>query len=306
MVLFLIVINQVFFPGVNIERTAIYFFVIAFLIDAGHVYTTFLESFTDPHEVKVHHTVWWAILAFILNLSFLVFLPSLFFYYIFYFTVFHNMRQGLGVSFLYQKSFTIKPMFFKSMYYFATLVPFVLFHFKSRASDALGDRIIERLDLFQWFRPESLSMIYNWGQTFYLLALAMIIIYLIVKKVEHIMAFLFFTLVYAVSFLVLNNEIYAYSLLIVSHGIPYFFLMEKRISLTHPKNFIKRNAIFILLFNVVIGALIDFSEDDIYDLTEGNVFVQALFFTPLIAHFLIDGVIWKKGHLKFEAFKKSF
>lgn len=52
--------------------------------------------------------------------------------------------------------------------------------------------------------------------------------------------------------------------------------------------------------------MIDFLEDDIYDITDSNIYVQALFYTPLIAHFLIDGVIWKRGHEKFELLKKSF
>lgn len=302
----LILANQLFFPNIALEQNAIYFFVIAFFIDAGHVFTTFLESYTDSTEIKKHHTLYWTLLAFILNLLFLVFFSNLFFYYIFYFTVFHNMRQGLGFSFIYQKKLPLSPTTFKILYYLCTMVPFILFHFKPRSTVAIGENIIQRLDLFQWLSSDILNILYFWGQLGYALMALAIIAYLIYKKIEVITPFIFFALVYAVSFLVLNNEIYAYSLLIVSHGIPYFFLMEKRISLTHPKRFIKKYAFFLLLVIVSFGAMIDFMEDDIYEISDGNLFVQALFYTPLIAHFLIDGVIWKRGHEKFETLKRSF
>ncbi len=215
------------------------------------------------------------------------------------------MRQGLGIGFLFQKKLTISPKVIKNLYYLCTMVPFVLFHFKMRSDDSLGDRIIERIDLFKWFSRSLLEGIYLWGKIGYFIFLCLVISFFIFKKISAILPFVFFVLVYAISFLFLNNEFYAYSLLIVSHGVPYFFLMKKRIRLTHSRSFVKKHVTIFLFLLVSFGALLEFHEQDLYDLTNENIYVVALFYTPLIAHFLIDGIIWKKGHEKFDSFKKS-
>ena len=98
--------------------SSIVIFITAYLLDGGHVYSTFLEVYADPSELRKAYVWKVTLLSLFLNLAVLLFLPNYFFYYIFYFTVFHNMRQGLGVTFLYKKGEKAGMLFYKYSYYF--------------------------------------------------------------------------------------------------------------------------------------------------------------------------------------------
>ncbi|MGZ3808499.1 MAG: hypothetical protein ACXVCE_10460 [Bacteriovorax sp.] len=243
--LFLLSFNSAFLSS------SLVFLITAYLLDGGHVYSTMLEVYADPEEAKKPYI--WAItlLSFFLNLAVLVFFPPYFFYYIFYFTVFHNMRQGLGVTFLYKKGEKEGLLFYKYSYYFLTVIPFILFHFRHRdIGERLGEGIVKNIDLFQFFPEKIILSIYQYGVYFYVLGALAIIAYVYLKKnFRGLWSMSFFGGVYALSFLVFRNELQSYILLIASHAIPYYFLMEKRIAKTHSLSAIKKYApLFLIMF----------------------------------------------------------
>lgn len=117
---------------------------------------------------------------------------------------------------------------------------------------------------------------------------------------------IFFTMVYAYAFLVSTSEMKSYALLIFSHAIPYYFLMEKRLGVTHKLTFMQKYAWLFLLMIFALGGVIDYYQMDIVDIMEPfDSLAMALLTTPLISHFIYDAIIWKRGNERFHAFVSS-
>ena len=289
----------------DVLNSAVFLIFTIYFLDGGHVYSTLLEVVADPEEVRKKY-VWLVLLGtFFLNLIIHYFLQPYFFYYIFYFTVYHNMRQGLGVTFLYRLGEKRSPNFIKWSYYFLTLVPFILFHMKPAMNQGkLGEAILKPINLFEIYSAQSLDLAFRSGVGLYLAGIVLITAVLLYQKnIRGFLSMLFFTVVYAYAFLVSDNEMKSYALLIFSHAIPYYFLMEKRLKVTHKLNFMQKYAWLFLLIIFAIGGLLDGFQEEIVTLVEPmDSLAVALLTTPLISHFIFDAIIWKRGNERFHAF----
>ncbi len=278
-----------------------------YFFDGGHVYSTMLEQYFDPIERKKPYVWQLTLLAFAMNLVVALLYESYFFTYIFYFTVFHNMRQGLGVTFLYRRGEKEMAGFVKYSYYFLTLTPFLLFHLKTRPSNQMGEAIIKPLNLGQSQHLAALLPYYNYGLGLFILGVLFIYGTLLLKKqTKGLLAMGFFALVYVFAFILSQNEFQSYMVLIVSHAIPYFWLMEKRLVTSHSSGSMKKFAVVFLFLIFMIGGLIDYNHQDILDLFDSvNLLMLSLLYVPLISHFLFDGVIWTRDNERFQIFLKS-
>ncbi len=278
---------------------------VTYLLDSGHVYSTMLEVYADPQELRKPY-VWWVTLgALLLNSLILYIIPEVFFYYIFYFTVFHNMRQGLGVTLLYKKGEPEGVHFYKYSYYFLTLMPFILFHLKPMNPSAkLGVAIIKSIDMSWLLNPEKMNYFYQVGICAFSLGVVFILGKIVLKKwYQGLLSLIFFFGVYLFAFVISKSELQSYLLLITSHAIPYFFLMEKRVKRTHSISFIKKHAGFFLILFFIFGGVLDFSQKVfIHYFSDVEEMARALVATPLIAHFIFDGIIWKRGNERYGAF----
>ncbi len=293
-------------PGI----TSAPFFIIltVYLLDGGHVYSTLLEVLFDPEEVKKRYVALVLLGSFFLNLSIHYFFHPYFFYYVFYFTVFHNMRQGLGITFLYRVGDNRNPTFIKSFYYFLTMTPFLIFHLRGPLLErSLSGEILMPFYLNQYLSPLLQSMVSKtFPMIYFLVSFALFLILVIQKNTRGILSMLFFGGVYAYSFLFSTHELESYVLLIFSHAIPYYFLMEKRVKLTHQKIMVKKYAWIFLISLFIIGGTIDYFQDDLVGLFEPfESLIMALLLTPLISHFIFDAIIWKRGNARFKMFIQS-
>jgi hypothetical protein len=292
---------------VMVSSTAFLLITIYFL-DGGHVYSTLLEVLADPEEIRKKY-VWIVLLgAFFLNFFIHLFFTGYFFYYIFYFTIYHNMRQGLGVIFLYRLGEKRSANLVKWSYYFLTLVPIILFHMKpALLQGKLEEALFKPLDFYNVFSAEGLAHAFKVGITTYILGAIAIAIYLVVQKnVRGFLSMLFFTSVYAYAFLISSSEFKSYALLIFSHAVPYYFLMEKRLGVTHKLKFMQRYAWFFLLMIFAMGGVIEYYQRDIVTLMEPmDSLALALLTTPLISHFIYDAILWKRGNERFKMFVNS-
>ena len=292
----------------DVMTSTAFLLVTIYFLDGGHVYSTLLEVLGDPEEVRKKY-VWIVLLgSFFLNFFIHFLLSAYFFYYIFYFTIYHNMRQGLGVTFLYRIGEKRAVEIVKWSYYFLTMTPFILFHMKPQMSEGkLGEAIIRPINLYQVFSSESLLTAYKIGVSAYLIGALVIGAYFIYQKnLRGLLSMFFFSLVYAYAFLISTNELKSYALLIFSHAIPYYFLMEKRLGVTHKLNFMQRYAWLFLLVTFAVGGVIDYYQTDIVDLMEPfDSLAWALLTTPLISHFIYDALLWKRGNERFQNFVKA-
>ncbi|MBY0413927.1 MAG: hypothetical protein K2Q18_07165 [Bdellovibrionales bacterium] len=289
----------------DVLTSTVFVLLTVYFLDGGHVYSTFLEVLGDPEEVRKKY-VWVVLLgSFFLNLIVHFFLTPYFFYYIFYFTVYHNMRQGLGVTFLYRIGEKRRASFVKWGYYFLTVVPFVLFHMKPSIKEGkLGEAILRPINLSQFMDSQLLEIFFKYGVIVYILGALLIAGFLLKEKNgKGLLSMLFFMAVYAYAFLISNNEMKSYALLIFSHAIPYYFLMEKRLVKTHKLNFMQRYAWLFLLTIFAIGGALDYYQEDIISLFEPfDSLGMALLTTPLISHFIYDAVLWKRDNERFLEF----
>lgn len=303
----LIVFIFMMMTDVLVSSTAFLLITIYFL-DGGHVYSTLLEVLADSEEVRKKY-VWIVLLgSFFLNFIIHLFFTGYFFYYIFYFTIYHNMRQGLGVTFLYRLGEKRSANIVKWSYYFLTLVPLVLFHMKPPLlKGKLEEALFKPIDLYQVFSAQNLETAFRAGLIIYLVGAIAIAVYLILQKnVRGFLSMLFFTTVYAYAFLISDSEFKSYALLIFSHAIPYYFLMEKRLGITHKLNFMQKYAWLFLLMIFAIGGVLEYHQRDIVTLLEPmDSLALALLTTPLISHFIYDAILWKRGNERFKAFVDS-
>lgn len=305
---------KIFFPTILIFAMSFYqpflaapitMLFVAYVLDAGHVYSTMLEVYMDPIEVKKSYIWQTTLLAFAINFVILYFLNEAFFYYIFYFTIFHNLRQGLGVTFLYRKGQKSLQALYKYGYYLITVGPLILFHFRLRPDEGrVSGAILKSIDLFSIFNHHALQIIFNVGLGIYLLlTLVTIILFIVKKNTQGLLSFIFFGIVYAFAFLISKSETQSYFVLILSHTVPYYFLMQKRVKKTHSSGSIRKHAYLIIAGLFILGGYLDYYQYVIVDfLDDIDILVRALLVTPLIAHFLFDGIIWKHNNERFRAF----
>lgn len=291
----------------EIYRSTFVIMATIYLLDGGHVYSTMLEQYFDPVERNKPYVWQLTLLAFAMNFVVAFFYEAYFFTYIFYFTVFHNMRQGLGVTFLYRRGKAAMAKFVKYSYYFLTMVPFFLFHLRERPENKMGEAIIKPLDFGQSKYWAALEPFYHYGLMFFIIGVVVIYGTLLLKKqTKGLLAMGFFALVYTFAFILSKNEFQSYMVLIFSHAIPYFWLMEKRLVKTHSSGSMKKFAVIFLCLIFLIGGLIDYSHRDLLDYFDDiNLLVLSILYVPLISHFLFDGVIWTRDNERFQVFLKS-
>jgi len=292
----------------SVLNSTIFLFLTVYLLDGGHVYSTLLEVLFDKSEVQKKYVSIVLLGSFLLNFIIHYFFKNLFFFYLFYFTVFHNMRQGLGLTFLYRIGKNQNPNLIKFFYYFLTLVPFFIFHLRGPVLERnLTGDILMPYYLNNLFSQYHIHTLTQGSIYFYFFIVAFGFIYLYLKKnTSGLMSLAFFAGVYSYAFLLSTNELKSYVILIFSHAIPYYFLMEKRVKLTHVSEYVRTHAWLFLLILFFVGGFIDYYQDDVVGyFFPFDSLVTAFLLTPLIAHFIFDAIIWKRGNSRFQEFVKN-
>lgn len=292
----------------GVLNSSIFILLTIYFLDGGHVYSTFIEVLFDPSEARKKYVSAVLLGTFLLNFIIHYFSGSYFFFYIFYFTIFHNMRQGLGITFLYRAGTKTHNSLIKFFYYFLTLAPFLIFHLRGPMNKGLlSDEILMPFYLHNYLSPLQHSFVTNVLPLVYLGIACCFFIYLfLTKNTKGIFTMAFFASVYAYGFIFSTNELKSYVLLIFSHAIPYYFLMEKRINLTHTSKMIKKYAGFFLVAVFAFGGFVDYFQEDLVEMSgHFDSLAIALLTTPLISHFIFDAIIWKRGNDRFKSFLQA-
>lgn len=272
-----------------------------YFIDTGHVYTTYIESLFDKEEI-VKTEVWGSItLAIVLNSLIWIFLKQYFFMYIFYFTIFHHFRQGLGISLLLGPKFNIK-----NIYYFLTIIPFILYHFLTPKQNAFN---IDTKLYYPFQISNILDDYINLITLVFVLFMAFFLIwsFLYKKYSNSVLYVIFYSFLYVYAFIYKRDPILAFSTLVIAHGIPYVFLMADRIKITHGVKYVQKYSLSLCFLFVILGGTIEYFDEELVKelpvIIKNNYF--PILFIPTIAHFILDGFIWKKRNKKFMFFLKK-
>jgi len=284
----------------------------------GHVYSTFAKMYFDPNEKKISNW-YWTVPVFFVSLAVLwkMFLPFVYFWVlVMYFDVFHNLRQGLGIMKWYEKMNKSFHKYSSYVFYFLTIFPIIIFHFRNVNISFLSFYSPVEPLLPVPLDPQVVSIL-NQNIVFdntchlylfisYFVGLNIIffyeIYYALMKKIEwnRLLSLSYFSSIYAYAFLFSRSTLEILVLLIASHGIPYIFLFLKRM-----KNIkTKFNAIALVMFFVLLGTSIDLVLSPIME-SKNSIFnnpswfellITIFYIVPSLCHFAWDGYLWKSKH----------
>lgn len=280
------------------------------VMDISHVFSTGVEPLID-REVRNDKTTIYlfsigiaigAIIAF----GFTRYAEYIFFYSI----IFHNMRQGLGLTLIYYKKESQKKIsvnLLKAFYYFCTLFPILIFHFEKIVVDyGTLEKIyfvIPLENLFDFSSSEIVSIV-NTLKSVFVICLSGIAIKIFRNlSGKTLFSFLFFSLIYIYSYLLTNDLLYSSILLMASHAVPYLFLIQTRTSKHSQENILRKFTPVILSFVILIGfCYYYFFYRHVGEAHQMSALTKFLIITPSYIHYAFDGYIWTSKNKRFKDF----
>lgn len=275
-------------------------FVSLVLIDSGHVYTTFLRGpfFKFHNKAKTLASLF---SIFLFLFFWLYFQIPYFWSFVVYYTLFHHVRQYVGLIKWYNKLEQYHDSILIYLFYASVLISMLLFHTDPNQT------------LTYYSFPG--DVLYFPSQTFFnYLIFAQVLIWLIyvgytgyvffILKLKPFKTHLFFVLAILFYFLVCmsnRNTPLVLVPILFAHGIPYILLIYHSRKKLKP-NQTKIKVLGILSFVVLFMSIFEYAIQEYvvdYEYLNGLLFPKillALFLTPLIFHYVIDGYIWKSKH----------
>ena len=276
-------------------------FIAVVLIDSGHVYTTFLRGpfFKNKNNFKTLSSLFG---IFIFLFTWLILKIPYFWSFIVYYTLFHHIRQYVGLIKWYNKLDHYYDSCLILFFYASVLVSMLLFHVNPNETQLFysypGD--IKYIPSDKLFKLLLVIQLLIWAIYFFYACYLFLF-----KKVKPYKSHLFFVFAILFYFLVcLSNRQSPLVLvpILFAHGIPYILLIihsKEKLQITTSKFKI----IFLVLGFALMAALIEFglqqSVIQFEYLASPDILPKvflALFLTPLIFHYVIDGYIWKSKH----------
>ncbi len=285
--------------------SALYFFIALILCDNGHVILTGLRLFRGerPRSEKIKFGL--ITLSFILVTGLWLYFRIPYLWSIFvYFTVFHHLRQNVGVLKWFQRSETKNPLevYFCYVSFFA---PFLVLHLRTDINLQL---IISGLLPFVVFPGEVVDLLRMGVVTGLLLFLSLIFIRLEVTQRQG------YRLMYLASLAVLNSATMMfgqtfyqiYLPLIFCHGFSYFLLMSH--ALTKTRKYQMQQAFIVVFLVALLYGVVDWylQGDDLAGYQNRVLSVPIIVGAAIsmginMAHYYIDGLIWKRGDSEYKA-----
>lgn len=307
----LIIIPLILFSG--FEGVAWSLIVCLSVLDIGHVFSSGVEPLFDKDVRKEKITLKLVLIGFIIASLIVLLFPENVHRIFFYSIIFHNIRQGMGITLLYYKKGekkNISASFLKNTFYFFTVTPLLLFHLRRIFSDfGVLETIYYVLPLEDYLSlsERDVNEYLYFSYIIFFLAFALTLFFLFRRlSFKTVGSFLFFTGIYIYSYLLTENLLYSSLLLMSSHAIPYLFLIEKRVSNhSETKNLVKYSYVSIF-FCVFLGFLYyTFFYKSIGEYSEMSSWTKFFVILPSYIHYSFDGYIWTQKNSRFKEFVNS-
>lgn len=272
----------------------IFAFVALGLLDSGHVYATLWRTYLHNKEFQRSRIYLYAP-PFFFSLFFLwsFFSWPLLGAFVVYATLFHNFKQLYGVNAWFQRLNAFSQKNDRRDFYFLTLMPVFLAHFRE---DFPQIAYYSSQD-FLWLPNPN---IYKMGLIFYFAILCVWIFHQWRREklfsYQRILSFLYPAFLYSTCFLLGKNLSQVLFPLVVSHGLAYIGILS--IALPKISGFSHRRGLVVLVSTAIIfGSLEFFLEDEFWNRSNPYFALSsALLLTPLFCHYLFDSLIWKRSH----------
>ena len=287
------------FPQGNFLHNII--IVLLLTIDSSHIYSTFWRTIFDKKEFKRSpflYKVSPLIIGIILFLWFFLKIPY-FWNFIIYLTVFHQIRQAIGLQKWYSKINKYYEKSSTNIMYLITIFSFLSFHFRT---DNVLINFYSNNDIFSY--PN--SMIYYISIFCVLLTLIYWILFeinnLIKKKfyINKFLLMLFFISVQLWCFLYGSNMVEVILPQLVYHAVSYQASIVKSVqNIARNQNILFKKSFIIIIISLIIGLGANQLENFLNTNPNGNLtssILLAIYMIPTLCHHLWDAVIWKKSH----------
>lgn len=241
--------------------------------DVGHVYTTIIKTWLDPNEKYVSRQYWLTPLTILVVI--LVWRYAFNFNYfwacVVYFDLWHNLKQGYGVVKWYESLNKRYYQLTKLFYYGLTLLPFLVFNFRTTSFSFFNYYTSEKKLLVIATEPYHMNIassfitfdnIYHYYSVLaYFIFLNIWFIwelnhYLTNKKLDlnRLLAMFYYGGIYCYVFIFSNHVLEVLTLLIASHGYPYINMLYKRMDLIQT---IKKHYGKIIIGLLILGGSLD-------------------------------------------------
>lgn len=275
----------------------IFAFIASGLLDSGHVYATLWRTYFHARERS--RTWIYKILPPLIFIFFLVWLIMGAAYlgsFIVYATLFHNVRQFFGISKWYQKLNGRARVDSDLFFYFLTLAPVLMAHFRS---DVQWPEIYTSGEVLIWPRPDTfLALFVIYG----MVACGWVIYELSILKKHgewnRTLSVAFPAAIYAFSFLLGKTEAEILFPLVAAHGAAYLGLTSLSVKRVRaPKLTPRRIAFGVFATALLFGTLEVIFESQWLDFSNPVLApFLALYLTPLFSHYVFDAILWKSSH----------
>lgn len=294
-----VIFAHAFLPAQSSMKFLVFAFVAKGLLDSGHVYTTVWRTyFHKPERERLALYYYLPVALFVMFFSWIYFEWPLLGAVIIYVTLFHNMRQFLGISKWYQKLNSQYDRWSNYFLYALCILPFAVYHF--RHLPRTGDMYYSGETAF--FYPN--YTLENYASRIYWLHVFAWLVHegISFRKQQEwnrLTSVAVPAVVYGTSFLLTSNEAAVIFPLVISHGASYLALnalaMERTQLIRWGKYSLAVGAVFgtALFFGSLEFIFDDFKGDDSSTLTAG---ISALILTPLFCHYIYDAFLWKRSH----------
>jgi hypothetical protein len=271
------------------------------LVDSGHVYTTFFRGpFFEVNNLS--KTLGSLLGIFLFLFLWLYFQVPYFWPFITYFTLFHHVRQYVGLIKWYNKIDDYFDPLLIQFFYASVFVSIFLFHVNPEVTSFY---YAIQGDVFYFPSFGAYNFVLNVQFGIYFLYTIYAAYIFLIKKEKPFKTHLFFISAIVFYFLVCSmnraSEL-VFLPLLFAHGIPYFLLILKSKGRLEP-SLSKYKILFIVFGFAFLFAIIEYLLQEnvvVFEyLKNPSVFqkvILAIFLTPLIFHYLIDGYIWKSKH----------
>lgn len=301
--------------------------VLVLMIDVAHVYSTLFRTYLHRQSFNEQRTVFISIPLISFAVAVLLYNTNAMYFWrvLAYLAVFHFIRQQYGFMRIYSRKEiqeSIGKFIDKLTIYTATIYPIVYWHINGPRN-------------FSWFVEGDFYMVDLGGFTVYATALycTILIVYLIKEirlvvqtkqfNIPRNLLILGTTLSWYVGIVYLNGDL-AFTLLnVVSHGVPYMFLVWVYGKKDAAKNKTQQDPVQRILYRnygwaLFVGAIITLAwfEEGLWDVLVWKEHLEVfpafvsnislndpvllsiiipLFSLPQITHYIIDGYIWKNS-----------
>lgn len=273
----------------------IYLFMVFSLIDSGHVYTTLWRTPMKRNYLLV------AALIFSLSASLYYWRHDWLWKTVVYLTLFHHLRQNYGMTRWYQRLNKRMCRVSNFFFYALTLIPILFFHFRQNVTHHYytdDDLILMDSPFVQKILLVIYFFIFSGWIFFELRLMARGI-----SEWNRLTLQAFYFVLYGACFFFGENGVQILIPLLLVHGLTYFAVMSETLKTgSRFKSFYF--ALFVILVTaLVFGCIETYFEEYHIDFKPasptliGSIGV-GLYLTPLIFHYFLDSIIWKRENLK--------